>query len=325
MFTARPYADVDDRDAFRRIDAATRSTTYWSESDWQPIHPPRADSPEEARRFVAVHTPSGRVVGYGAVLLSAQSNLDVLVDPAWQRRGVGRLLWERLRGELKAFGPGATVGPWVRSDNMPGRRWLEALGFAHIHKDGPVQLRVADTDVSTLPEKTRTLADQGVVLTTLAAETAADPGGDALARYVALFREVEKDVPGYSAARATTAEQCVRELERPGMDPSLVFLARHRGEYVGLSIVGRRVSEDDRRFAGGPNCWSQHLTGVRRDFRGRGVARALKMHAIACARQHGCDRLLSNSDNPAMRALNASLGFRPGPWLIYHRAVNDSL
>ena len=111
MFTVRPYnrADYDD---FVRIDAATRSTAFWGEADWHPVHPPRDETPD-ANRYVAVHTPSSRIVGYGAVLRAEQSNLDVMVHPEWQRRGVGRTLWERMRLDLSAVFEAATVGPWV--------------------------------------------------------------------------------------------------------------------------------------------------------------------------------------------------------------------
>jgi hypothetical protein len=45
------------------------------------------------------------------------------------------------------------------------------------------------------------------------------------------------------------------------------------------------------------------------------------MQTIEYARHHGFERILTNSDNPAMRALNRTLGFRAGPWLIYSKLV----
>lgn len=317
MFAVRPYLETD-YDAFVGLDAATQSRAFWGEADWHPIHPPCADTPD-ARRFVAVHTPSGQIVGFGAVLMAEQSNLDVMVHPEWQRRGVGRRLWERMRQGLSAAFDTATVGPWVRAENATALRWLEALGFVHIHKDGPVQVFPGAVDLAPFAPVTARLAEQGIVITTLAAEREHVP--DHLTRLHALRQEVEQDVPGYGPHARTSFDQFVQELEQPGMFPEGIFIAKHGEQYVGMSMLGRKVSEADLRFAG-PDSLSQHLTGVRRYYRRRGVALALKTHAIAYAQQHGYRRILSNSDNPAMRALNWKLGFRTGPWLIYSRSLS---
>jgi GNAT superfamily N-acetyltransferase len=123
--------------------------------------------------------------------------------------------------------------------------------------------------------------------------------------------------PTQSYKPATSARNAI---EQPGMQNESVFIATHNGEHVGLSILGRRVTEMDVRF-GGPSSLSQHLTGVRRAYRRQGIALALKLRTIEYAREHGFERILTNSDNPAMRALNRKLGFRAGPWLIYNKVV----
>lgn len=74
------------------------------------------------------------LVGYGAVLLTEQSNLDVMVHPEWQRRGVGRMLWEQMRQDLPKLGT-VTLGPWVRAANTVGCAWIEAMGFTHAALD----------------------------------------------------------------------------------------------------------------------------------------------------------------------------------------------
>ncbi|MES2459474.1 MAG: GNAT family N-acetyltransferase [Armatimonadota bacterium] len=321
MFTVRPYAQADYED-FVRIDTATQSRAFWSEADWHPVHPPCDDRPE-ARRYVVVHTESSRIVGYGAALLTEQSNLDIMVDPAWQRRGVGRVLWEQMERDLFEIGTVTvvTVGPWVRAENTAACRFLLALGFQHVNGEGPVQLSVAGADLSPLSSVAAHLADQGILITTLAAEQEKTQDFEScLRKYYALFGEVEKDVPGRTQATPTSYEQCMEELEQPGMQKESVFIAIHNGEYVGLSILGRRVAEQDVRF-GGPSSLSQHLTGVGQDYRRRGIALALKLRTIKYAREHGFERILTNSDNPAMRALNQRLGFRAGPWLIFNKLV----
>lgn len=55
------------------------------------------------------------------------------------------------------------------------------------------------------------------------------------------------------------------------------------------------------------------MTGVRRRWRGRGVARALKLATIAWAIEHGLETLVTGNDedNAPMRAVNARLGYTP--------------
>lgn len=314
-FSIRPYTSAD-YDAFVRIDEATQSTAFWGEADWRPIHPPQDETPD-AKRYVAVYSTSGQIVGYGASLLSTQSNIDVMVHPDWQRKGVATLLWERIREDLWAANV-ETIGPWVRVDNRAACRWVESIGFTHVNQDGPVQLFVHSADDSRLVSATENLARRGIVLTTLANEKQTNP--NCLAEFYDAFQDVGKDVPGYTEAIRATYAQCMEQLAAPGMSLESVFVAKYENRYVGLSIIGCRITPDDIRFAGTerPDCLSQHLTGVRRAYRRQGIARALKLHTIDYAKRHGYQRILSNSDNPAMRALNKELGFRTGPWRVYH-------
>ena len=328
MFVVRPYtrADYDD---FARIGEATQSTAYWGESDWHTIHPPCAETPGVSR-YVAVDPESSQTVGYGAVVLAQNSNLDVMVHPDWQRRGVGRALWEQMREDLSVHSEpsSVTVGPWVRAANVSARRWLESVGFEQVHQDGAVQLFVADADLQAFPSAEDALAEQGIVITTLADEKKRSP--DCLISFYDLFREVEKDVPGYSPESGTSFEGCLKELTRPGMTWDGVFIARRdslngkAGEFVGLTILRQKITEQDLRFAG-PGSLAQHLTGVHRDYRRRGIALALKRRTIAYARANAYECILSNSDNPAMRALNQKLGFRTGPWLIYQHTLGYNM
>jgi RimJ/RimL family protein N-acetyltransferase len=57
------------------------------------------------------------------------------------------------------------------------------------------------------------------------------------------------------------------------------------------------------------------MTAVARDWRGRGLAGALKRATIAWAIDDGLDLLESgnDTDNLPMRAVNARLGYQPAP------------
>jgi predicted GNAT superfamily acetyltransferase len=63
------------------------------------------------------------------------------------------------------------------------------------------------------------------------------------------------------------------------------------------------------------------MTAVRRSWRGRGLAMALKATTIGAAIEHGLTALETGNDvdNDAMRALNARLGYRAQPDLLTMR------
>ena len=72
-------------------------------------------------------------------------------------------------------------------------------------------------------------------------------------------------------------------------------------------------------FAAGSTTVAYHdMTAVRRAYRGRGIAGALKRATIAWAVAHGLEALDTGNDelNAPMRAVNLALGYRPAPdWI----------
>jgi GNAT superfamily N-acetyltransferase len=70
-----------------------------------------------------------------------------------------------------------------------------------------------------------------------------------------------------------------------------------------------------------PKVAAHDMTGVRRSWRGRGVARALKAAQIGWAKANGFEELHTRNDerNAPIRRLNAQLGYRPGIGRIHLR------
>jgi GNAT superfamily N-acetyltransferase len=99
-------------------------------------------------------------------------------------------------------------------------------------------------------------------------------------------------------------------VNRPSRDPRLAFVALANGGVVGYASIDL-IGETG--YHG--------LTGVRRAFRRRGVARALKLHQIAAAKELGLAQLVTESEetNEPMRRLNEALGYRPIPGSIVLR------
>ena len=68
-------------------------------------------------------------------------------------------------------------------------------------------------------------------------------------------------------------------------------------------------------LAGQPGTLENQLTGVKRAWRGRGIAMALKREQARLAHEAGFERISTYNDeiNAPMRAVNTSLGFVPQP------------
>ena len=84
--------------------------------------------------------------------------------------------------------------------------------------------------------------------------------------------------------------------------------------FVGTSQLGQGTSPEELRTG---------LTGVRREYRRRGIALALKVHALAFARSRGYQRVLTEneSNNRGILAINERLGFVKNPvWVHYLKA-----
>ena len=102
-----------------------------------------------------------------------------------------------------------------------------------------------------------------------------------------------------------------RLIDNPDVLPGGYFIAKDRDRYIGESFIGRTESE--------PGVILQGLTGVLPDYRGRGIAMALKLHTIEYVRQLGYDCIKTDNDsiNAPMLAINNKLGFVRGDAYIH--------
>jgi GNAT superfamily N-acetyltransferase len=117
-------------------------------------------------------------------------------------------------------------------------------------------------------------------------------------------RQAGEDIPG---SEAPTYESFrALDVDRPSLRPELCFVALADGEVIGYAILNDF----------GREC-HHGLTAVRRDWRRRGVAAALKRTQIARAQELGYERLVTESEerNDPMRNLNLKLGYLPDPSL----------
>lgn len=117
-------------------------------------------------------------------------------------------------------------------------------------------------------------------------------------------RQAGEDIPGSEAP--SYEDFRALDVDRPSLRPELCFVALADDEVIGYAILNDF----------GQEC-HHGLTAVRRDWRRRGVATALKRTQIVRAKEVGYERLVTESEerNDPMRALNLKLGYVPDPSL----------
>ena len=243
----------------------------------------------------------GRAVGAGTG--KASSLRDALYAMARvvrteRRRGVGSELLRRLSEHAQALGCGSLVGR-VLEDDLESRSFLERRGFAVLSRECPVAL-----DLSRFPPA-RPTPPAGVEIVSLAERP------DLVEAAYAVEVEAVIDIPvgAERLAPRPYAGWLADTVESPDALLDLSLVAVRGGEVVGWSGLAS-TGEDA--------VAENQLTGVRRAFRGRGIATALKREQAWRARAAGLRRIETTNDeaNHPMRAVNARLGFEPEPtWL----------
>jgi len=216
---------------------------------------------------------------------------DASVIAAHRSRGIGEQLLRRVsaRGQELAK-QGLQVE--VKENDEHSIRFVEKRGFQEIEREYEVELD----------------------LTALAAPPAVDPQpGIEVVSYTErpdlerqmyqVDREASSDIPGLASTLESTFEEWrIFAIERPSRDLDLTVLALADGRVVGVAYLENY----------GDRCF-HNLTGVVREWRGRGVASAMKRAQIAGAYARGVKRLVTESqhENLPMRRLHEKIGYRP--------------
>jgi GNAT superfamily N-acetyltransferase len=261
-------------------------------------------------RFVAEQ--DGAVVGFGRINHDPDEfhpdkyRLDVVVDPACRRRGIGAALYERLLAELRARGAIAVRAgvPW--ETEAQGIRFLTHRGFVEVRRGWQSRLDVTRADLARFAGAEVRVVSQGIVLTTLEAAQRRDP--DVLQKVYELTMACEQDMPSDDPVTATTSARFLAfAIYAPNALSDAFFLATDAGRYVGLSALYRALAM--------PGVLHQGLTGVRREYRGKGIATALKVETVRYAQEHGYREIHTWNDerNQPMLHINLALGFVKQP------------
>ena len=216
---------------------------------------------------------------------------DASVLSGNRSRGIGAELLRRVSARGRELGKqGLQVE--VKADDEHSIRFVEKRGFQEIEREQEVEL-----DLTALAGPPAVEAPPGVEIVPYTQRP------DLEQEMYRVDREASADIPGLASTLDQTFEEWrTFAIERPSRDLDLTFLALADGRVVGVAYL---ETYGDRCF--------HNLTGVVREWRGRGVASAMKRAQIAGAYTRGVKRMVTGSqhDNLPMRDLNDKLGYRP--------------
>jgi len=237
----------------------------------------------------------------------------VCVSPEAQGRGLGRQLFEAVMEALSPHHP-LVLRAHVQEGQTRALEFVRRGGFYEEKRDWESRLDLARFDPAPFEGAEARLQGEGIRVATLA-ELSRDP--EMPRKFYDLFSEVRLDVPRPEPATPISFEQFAKwTFEAPDYLPEGSFVALEGEGYVGLTQLWKSEANSDL-FTG--------LTAVRRAYRGRGVALALKLRAIAYARGVGAPALRTNNDtmNAPMLHLNEKLGFVKQPaWITFRKDLN---
>jgi GNAT superfamily N-acetyltransferase len=277
------------------------------------VWPHDAITMDEVRSFEASLVAHGNFIarvdgepagsGYGAIGPWLPDVVFVLLTVLPDKRGLGagNGLYAAVSDWASERGL-ETLEAVVSDDDPVSLAFAERRGFVEHHREKGVALDLTRTDPPPveLPE--------GVEIATWAERPELDRG----MYEVAL--EAYPDIPGGEDEQVEPFEDWLaHHMKGSGDLPEATFIAVADDEVVGWAKFSLTAAR--------PKVASHDLTAVKRAWRGRGVARALKATQIGWAKANGYEELHTRNEerNAPIRHLNEEFGYEPAVGRIYLR------
>lgn len=234
--------------------------------------------------------------------------LELYVHPEQRGQGIGSALYNQLLAVLGPHNPLRLEG-FVQEDQEAGVRFLHQRGFTEERRSWESRLHLPTFDLTPYAGVETPLLEQGITLHPLA-ELEGTPGWER--RLYELECQLMGDVPRTGDYTPLSFDYFLENrFHNPNLLREAWILARHGEEYVGSTNLWRSAPSDS---------LTTGLTGVRRDYRRKGIALGLKVRAIAWAIEAGYTtiRTMNASTNRPMLAINERMGFVKQPvWIDF--------
>src|ERR1700684_612834 len=232
--------------------------------------------------------------GIGAIFAYRPHRVDTLITvlAGKRRRGAGTALYEAISKWASERGAHELEVP-VSGDDPESLSYAQRRGFTEVRRQ--VGLVLSLSGVSPL----RVGPPAGIEIVTWAQRPELARG------MYEVDLEIHPDIPGFEAVTGESfGDWMAHQMQRPTASPEATFIALAGEEVIGFAKLSLTA----------PTAAGNSMTAVKRAWRGRGIARALKETEINWAIENGYPELHTSNEerNTPINRLNARLGYRPG-------------
>jgi mycothiol synthase len=237
--------------------------------------------------------------GVGAIFAYRPHRVAALITvlAEQRRRGAGTVLYEAISRWASERGVGE-LEVAVASNDPESLSFARRHGFTEDRHEVGLVLSLADIS----PQQVQLPA--GIEIVTWARRPELARG------MYEVNLEIHPDIPGFEDVAGETFEDWMtHQMQRPTDSPEATFIALAGEEVVGFAKLSLTT----------PTAAGNAMTAVKRAWRGRGIASALKATEINWALSNGYAELHTSNEerNTPINRLNARLGYRPGIGRIY--------
>jgi len=312
----RPF-DAGDYEALAELDR-TLYPDHAASPDEMRFHDEHRDPKVAWKRWVWME--DGRIVaraGYSQEAYAYHPQrfwVELEVHPEYQGRGIGSALYEHVIRELEPFDP---IKLQIEAGELhpKGIEFVLKRGFEKELEEIESRLDLTRFDPEAFGGNVRKALEQGIVFRTHA-ELANRDGH--MPDLYELVTKLDEDVPWPDPYTPPEYELWSgRMLANPNLLPEGYMVAMDGDRYIGMSNLWNAEAI--------PDVWTG-LTGVLREYRGRGIATALKVLVLTWAREAGIlgTRTWNAEQNASMRGINRRLGFEPLPtWFTCAKIIRE--
>ncbi|MFO7792293.1 MAG: GNAT family N-acetyltransferase [Candidatus Saliniplasma sp.] len=233
------------------------------------------------------------------------------IHPAHQEMGYGTEIYRYILDELANFEPVKLVCH-TKEDKERAIKFIEDRGFKETMRMWELELDVNSFSFGEYEGLREKLGKEGIVLTSLE-ELGIDEENNR--KLYELYEKVMKDVPMSDEYTGIEFQRFIEFFEHPYFIPEAYIIAVRDDEFIGLS---------NHWFLEEQNALSVGMTGVRKDYRGDGIATAMKVKAIEIASDKGISTIKTENEtgNEDMLHINEKLGFERKPaWINYEKTL----
>jgi len=270
----------------------------------------RFDEPERMvsaslSQWAAVEDASQQLIGYAVCwnVVRRKYRMGLMVHADWRKQGIGGGLLGAVLAALQSM-PAATLQARAWDDHTDSLRFLRRRGFVETHRMVELHLNLSEADLTPLAELPHNLTAQGIEFTTQRQEAQDDRFWTKLTdlQRAAVIGWPDPDPDG--AVTIPTEDDVRRMFDSWRTTSDTFFLAKADGAFIGYTALGPDHSA--------PEAIGTGPTAVRPEYRGHGVATALKVIALTHAKRQGWRTAVTRSASPAMIRVNEKFGFQRG-------------